>query len=55
MWIITTRTARGLNAKKLEYVVTNLNSKVTYGPFSLEVKAKEQANKLNRPAVLKAF
>jgi hypothetical protein len=50
MWTITTRIASGLNAKDLEYVVTHPNSKVTYGPFSLEVKAKEQANRLNRPA-----
>ena len=50
MWTITPRIASGLIAKNLEYVVTHPNSKVTYGPFSLEVKAQEQANRLNRPA-----
>ena len=52
MWIIKTRIARGLslNRKYSEYVLTSPNSKVTYGPFSSEVKAKEQANKLNLSA-----
>jgi hypothetical protein len=49
MWIIQTRVARGLNPKNREYVLTNPISKVTYGPFTLEAKAKEQANMLNRP------
>jgi hypothetical protein len=51
MWVVTPRIARGLSRKYREYVVTNPNSRVTYGPFTLEVKAKEQANTLNRPAV----
>jgi hypothetical protein len=50
MWIIKTRIARGLHRKYCEYVLTSPNSKVTYGPFPSEVKAKEQANKLNRSA-----
>ena len=52
MWLIKTRIARGLslNRKHLEYVLTSPNSKVTYGPFSSEGKAKEQAHKLNQPA-----
>jgi hypothetical protein len=50
MWLIKTRAARGLDRKHLEYVLTSPNSKVTYGPFSSEVKAKEQAHKLNQPA-----
>ena len=49
MWIVQTRIVRALNPKNREYVVTNTNSKITYGPFTLEVKAKEQANTLNRP------
>jgi hypothetical protein len=40
MWIVQTRIARALNPKNREYVVTNPNSKVTYGPFTLEAKAK---------------
>jgi hypothetical protein len=49
-WVVTTRIARGLSRKHHdEYVVTNPHSLVTYGPFSLEVKAEEQASKLNRP------
>ena len=48
MWIVQTRITHALNPKNREYVVTNPNSKITYGPFTLEVKAKEQANKLNR-------
>jgi len=50
MWTVKTRMARGLNRKYSEYVLTNPNSKVTYGPFPSEVKAIEQANKLNRSA-----
>jgi hypothetical protein len=49
MWIVQTRITRALNPKNREYVVTNPNSKITYGPFTLEAKAREQANKLNRP------
>jgi hypothetical protein len=49
MWIVQTRVARALNPKNREYVVTNPNSKITYGPFTLEAKAKEQANTLNWP------
>jgi len=49
MWIVQTRIARALNPKNREYVVTNLNSKITYGPFTLEGKAIEQANTLNWP------
>ena len=50
MWTIQTRMVRGLNRKYSEYVLTSPNSKVTYGPFPSEAKAKEQANKLNRSA-----
>jgi hypothetical protein len=50
MWTIKTRMARGLNRKNPEYVLTSPTSKVTYGPFPSEAKAKEQANKLNRYA-----
>jgi hypothetical protein len=49
MWIAQTRMVRALNPKNREYVVTNPNSRITYGPFTLEVKAKDQANRLNRP------
>ena len=48
MWTIKTRMARGLNRKYSEYVLTSPDSKVAYGPFPSEAKAKEQANKLNR-------
>ena len=50
MWLVKTRVARGLglNHKHSEYVLTSPNSKVTYGPFSSEVKAQAQANKLNQ-------
>ena len=50
MWTVKTRMARGLNRKYSEYVLTNPNSKVTYGPYPSELKAIEQANKLNRSA-----
>ena len=55
MWTIKTRMARGLNRKYSEYVLTSPNSKLTYGPFSSEVKAKEQANKLNRSAPVSPY
>jgi hypothetical protein len=50
-WIVTTRIARGLSRRHHdEYVVRNPHSLVIYGPFSSEVRAKEQANKLNHSA-----
>jgi hypothetical protein len=59
-WVVTTRIARGLSRKHHdEYVVTNPHSLVTHGPFSSEVKAKEQANKLNHlapvPQIVRSF